>query len=124
MIGVVGVSPELVKILVNADPGLLAECLCQFVSARGVFRKIRLACCSQTFTPPKNTVPIAAPGVSVFTGVYSGIITQSWPMRFNAIASALSRMHDPQYIPAAPAASTAMRKRSVVGTGGELISLV
>src|SRR5688572_2477489 len=49
-------------------------------------------------------------------------------MRLSAIASALSRMHDPQYIPAAPAARIAMRRRSAgavtaPGGGAEVVEV-
>src|SRR5688500_18610063 len=41
--------------------------------------------------------------------------TTSWPRRLRARASWLSRIHDPQYMPAAPAARTAIRRRSGSG---------
>jgi hypothetical protein len=40
---------------------------------------------------------------SVRIGVYTGINTQSCPALINSFATALSFMHEPQNIPAAPA---------------------
>src|SRR5688500_6262012 len=55
-------------------------------------------------------------------------MTQSWPMRFRARAGAFSRLNEPQYMPAAPAARMAMRRGSdgdagVCGCGVDVVGL-
>src|SRR5512139_401867 len=60
-------------------------------------------------TPPKNTRSPLTFSLSVFVGVYMGTRVTSLPWRMSSRASELSRMHDPQYMLAAPAVRARMR---------------